>query len=175
MRKSPQELTVRDVVREAGVSPGAFYKCFPDKDSLLTTVVEEIIIPFRIIVRSIRNTSTTAREFLELSLRSGSNLMRDTEELNHMTVQSQYSFRRYAYMPHIVGPCLSDVQEDLENGIKSGKFKEHDTEAFALIYLSIIMDMFVQSAVFPEDVEEAVSFHIEFMASMIEPDENAEC
>ena len=62
--------SVRDVVRETDLATGTFYNYFPDKESVLRALVDEITVEARARVRTARAAATTLEEFVSRGFRA---------------------------------------------------------------------------------------------------------
>jgi AcrR family transcriptional regulator len=62
-------ISLREVTRAAGIVPAAFYRHFPDMDSLGVALVEESLEPLRVALRSVRAGLTDSDEIIEGSVR----------------------------------------------------------------------------------------------------------
>jgi AcrR family transcriptional regulator len=56
--------SVRDIVRRTDLASGTFYNYFPDKESVLRALVDEIAVEARARVRAARAAATTLEEFV---------------------------------------------------------------------------------------------------------------
>jgi len=67
-RHSLSGLSLREVTRAAGVVPAAFYRHFPDLDSLGVALVEESLEPLRATLRTVRAGLTDSGEIIRRSV-----------------------------------------------------------------------------------------------------------
>ena len=56
--------SVRDIVRPTGLATGTFYNYFPDKESVLRELVDDIADEARARVRAARRSATTVEDFV---------------------------------------------------------------------------------------------------------------
>ena len=56
--------SVRDIVRRTDLATGTFYNYFPDKESVLRALVDEIAVEARARVRAARTAATTVEGFM---------------------------------------------------------------------------------------------------------------
>src|SRR5689334_18944080 len=61
-------LSLREVAREAGVVPNAFYRHFSDMDTLGLALVEEVTLTLRRLLRQVREVGLPTREIVRRSV-----------------------------------------------------------------------------------------------------------
>ncbi len=74
-------LSLREVTRSAGVVPAAFYRHFPDLDSLGVALVEESLEPLRAMLRTVRAGLTDSDEIIRRSVEALAQQVREHRDL----------------------------------------------------------------------------------------------
>ncbi len=112
--------TVRDIVRESGLSPGTFYNYFEDKDAVFRDVIAEVVDELRVRLRRARKTATDAHEFLHQAFLTYFMLFREQPQLMTLIERNQAAVRHLVGEGHIVSELFSELAADLMQAIEDG-------------------------------------------------------
>jgi AcrR family transcriptional regulator len=150
--------TIRDIVRGTGLAAGTFYNYFPDKESVLRALMEDVATEVRGLVRAARQASPDLPSFVESGFRayftflSSNPLMFEMLRRNGGTIRAMYD-------EPAIGAGTTELVEDLRAGIAAGLVPELDAEYMA----GAMVGAAFETAVLmlerePADVEGAVAF-----------------
>jgi TetR/AcrR family transcriptional regulator, fatty acid biosynthesis regulator len=111
-------LSLREVAREAGISPAAFYRHFADMDALALVLVDEVGLSLRKLMRQSRQRAGKGRSVFRVSIDTFMEFLRDSPNLFRLLLGerlgSSPAFRKafHAEIERFVG----ELTEDLERG-----------------------------------------------------------
>lgn len=150
--------TVRDVIRRTGLAAGTFYNYFPDKESVLQALLDEIGADARARVRAARTSATTTEEFVTRGFRAYFEwLAEDRVKANFMR-RNAGTIRIVADEP-VLGAGVEELAEDLRAGIAAGRLPAMDVEYMAAAMVGAGWEVGVRMLDHdPIDVEAAVAF-----------------
>ncbi|WP_253828876.1 TetR family transcriptional regulator [Prauserella aidingensis] len=83
-------LSLREITKQAGVVPTAFYRHFESMDELGVTLVEESMRTLRTMIRGARNTPDGSADLIRASVRTLSEHVRSHEEHYWFLVRERY-------------------------------------------------------------------------------------
>jgi AcrR family transcriptional regulator len=160
--------TVRDVIRRTGLASGTFYNYFPDKESVLRALVEEIAREARRLTRAARRESTSLEAFVEDGFRAYFELLaRDRETF--LFVRRNAGTIRSLFDDPSIWAGARELSEDLRQAIDAGAFGELDTEYMAAAMVGAGFELAVRLLERePPDVEGATRFATELFLGGIE-------
>lgn len=150
--------TVRDIVRRTDLASGTFYNYFPDKESVLRALVEDVAVEVRALVRDARRAATDLDSFVESGFRAYFEYLA-ADPLMFELLRRNAGTIRALYDEPAVGAGAVDLEEDLRAGIAAGLVPQHDVEymsrsmvgaGFEIAILMLERD--------PVDVDGAVAF-----------------
>jgi len=150
--------SVRDIVRRTELAAGTFYNYFPDKESVLRALVDEIAVEARSRVRAARAAATTLEAFVADGYRAYFGfLARDPAAVSLM--RRNAGTIRALFDEPALGAGTAELRADLEAGVRAGALPAHDTELMAAAMVGVAVEVgLTMVARDPIDVERAVRF-----------------
>lgn len=150
--------TVRDVIRRTDLAAGTFYNYFPDKESVLRALVDEIATEATARTTSARRRSTTLREFVEQGFRAYFGLLVDDPDTFRVMRRNAGTIRSMFDEP-AVGAGTEQLEADLRAAIRAGIVPDHDARLMAAAMVGAGFEIAVRMLESePPDVEAAVAF-----------------
>jgi AcrR family transcriptional regulator len=148
---------VRDIVRRTDLASGTFYNYFPDKESVLRALVDEIAVEARARVRAARAAATTLEAFVADGYRAYFEfLARDPSTVALM--RRNAGTIRTLFDEPALGAGIAELRADLEAGVAAGTLPPHDTELMAAAMVGSAVEVGIAMvAADPIDVERAVA------------------
>jgi AcrR family transcriptional regulator len=122
--------SVRDVVRRTDLASGTFYNYFPDKESVLRALVDEIAVGARARVRAARAAATTREAFVADGFRAYFAFLAEDPQTVRLISRNAGTIRTLFDEPAL-GAGIVELREDLEAGIAAGLLPPHDTGLMA--------------------------------------------
>lgn len=141
--------TIRDIVRESGLSPGTFYNYFESKEAVLGEWIQELAGEVRARVRAARAAARDPRSFLEDAYRAYFEVFTSDAVTLQMVARNQNIFRGVVFgadhggfevltgsetsLP--VKGIFEDLETDLQAAIRYGLFPEFpvDLATYAMV------------------------------------------
>ncbi|MEP6954500.1 MAG: TetR/AcrR family transcriptional regulator [Solirubrobacteraceae bacterium] len=150
--------SVRDIVRSTGLATGTFYNYFPDKESVLRALVDEIAAEARARVRAARRSAATLEDFVAGGFRAYLEFIASDPATVALMRRNAGTIRTLFGDPAL-GAGADELRADLADGVASGALPPHDTElmAAAMVGAGVEVGMRMVERE-PLDVEEAVMF-----------------
>ena len=151
--------SVRDIVRSTGLATGTFYNYFPDKESVLRELVDDIAAEARARVRAARRVGGHALEdFVAGGFRAYLEFIASDPGTVGLMRRNAGTIRTLFGEPAL-GAGADELRADLADGVASGALPPHDTElmAAAMVGAGVEVGMRMVERE-PLDVEEAVMF-----------------
>ncbi len=141
--------TIRDIVRESGLSPGTFYNYFESKEAVLAELVQELAGLVRARVREARAAAEDPRSFMEDAYRAYFEVFAADPETLQMVARNQNVFRSVVFgadhggfeivpgadSSRPVRGIFEDLETDLAAAIRYGLFPEFpvDLATYAMV------------------------------------------
>ena len=149
--------SVRDIVRRTDLASGTFYNYFPDKESVLRALVDEIAIEARARVRAARAAAGTLEAFVADGYRAYFEfLARDPSTVALM--RRNAGTIRALFDEPALGAGITELRADLEAGVAAGALPPHDTELMAAAMVGSAVEVgLAMVATDPIDVERSVA------------------
>jgi AcrR family transcriptional regulator len=149
--------SVRDIVRRTDLASGTFYNYFPDKESVLRALVDEIAIEARARVRAARAAARTLEAFVADGYRAYFEfLARDPSTVALM--RRNAGTIRALFDEPALGAGITELRADLEAGVAAGALPPHDTELMAAAMVGSAVEVgLAMVATDPIDVERSVA------------------
>jgi len=122
--------SVRDIVRATDLATGTFYNYFPDKESVLRALLDEITVTARARVRAGRAQAATVEEFVSGGFRAYFEFLADDPATLALTRRNAGTIRMMFGEPTL-GAGTEELRVDLEAAIASGALPPHDSELMA--------------------------------------------
>ena len=122
--------SVRDIVRRTDLASGTFYNYFPDKESVLRALVDEIAVGARARVRTARAEATTLEAFVADGFRAYFAFLAAGPADGSLMRRNAGTIRTLFDEPAL-GAGIVELREDLDAGVAAGLLPAHDTGLMA--------------------------------------------
>jgi len=150
--------SVRDIVRGTDLASGTFYNYFPDKESVLRALVDEIAVGARARVRAARAAATTLEAFVADGFRAYFAFLAEDPQTVRLISRNAGTIRTLFDEPAL-GAGIAELRADLDAGIASGLLPSHDTELMAAAMVGAAVEVGLAAvAREPIDVDAAAGF-----------------
>ncbi|HSD76092.1 MAG TPA: helix-turn-helix domain-containing protein, partial [Solirubrobacteraceae bacterium] len=150
--------SVRDIVRRTDLASGTFYNYFPDKESVLRALVDEIAGEARRRVRAARLAADSVEGFVGDSYRAYFALLAEDPETFALMRRNAGTIRTLFDEP-AVGASMAELREDLDAGIAAGALPPHDSGLMAAAMVGAGLEVGVRMVERePLDVDAAAAF-----------------
>jgi AcrR family transcriptional regulator len=151
--------TVRDVVRRTDLATGTFYNYFPDKESVLRAIVDDIASEVRARVRSRRQEASSLEEFVGGSFRAYLEFLVEDPDVFAFLRRNAGTIRT-VHGEASVGAGVDELRADLEAAIAAGIVPPHDAGLLAAAMIGAGLEIGVRLLERDEvDVDAAVAFY----------------
>jgi AcrR family transcriptional regulator len=149
--------SVRDIVRATDLATGTFYNHFPDKESVLRALVDEIAVEARARVRAARAAATTVEAFVAEGFRAYFEFLVEDPETVALMRRNAGTIRTMFDEPAL-GAGIEELREDLEAAIAAGRIPQHDADLMAAAMVGAAVEVGLRMVDRePIDVERAVA------------------
>jgi AcrR family transcriptional regulator len=150
--------SVRDVVRETDLATGTFYNYFPDKESVLRALVDEITDEARARVHEARMAATTLEDFVAGGFRAYFELLAEDPDTVALMRRNSGTIRAMFDEPAL-GAGIEELRADLETAVTQGRIPPHDADLMAVAMVGAGVELGLHMVERdPPDVERAVAF-----------------
>jgi AcrR family transcriptional regulator len=150
--------SVRDVVRETDLATGTFYNYFPDKESVLRALVDEITDEARARVHAARMAATTLEGFVSGGFRAYFELLAEDPDTVALMRRNSGTIRAMFDEPAL-GAGIDELRADLETAVTQGRIPPHDADLMAVAMVGAGVEIGLHMVERdPPDVERAVAF-----------------
>ncbi len=150
--------SVRDVVRETDLATGTFYNYFPDKESVLRALVDEITVEARARVRTARMAATTLEGFVSGGFRAYFEFLAEDPDTVALMRRNSGTIRAMFDEPAL-GAGIEELRADLETAVTQGRIPPHDADLMAVAMVGAGVEIGLHMVERdPPDVERAVIF-----------------
>jgi AcrR family transcriptional regulator len=150
--------SVRDIVRETDLATGTFYNYFPDKESVLRALVDEIADEARARVRAARMAAATLEGFVSGGFRAYFEFLAEDPETVALMRRNSGTIRTMFGEPAL-GAGIAELRADLETAVTAGRIPPHDADLMAVAMVGAGVEMGLHMVERePPDVERAVAF-----------------
>ncbi|MET0602339.1 MAG: TetR/AcrR family transcriptional regulator [Baekduia sp.] len=122
--------SVRDIVRGTDLATGTFYNYFPDKESVLTALLDETAGEARLRVRAARRGGTTLDAFVRDGFRAYFDFLIEDRATSELLSRNAGTIRALFDEPSLVAG-VEELAEDLRAGVEAGLIPDHDVEYMA--------------------------------------------
>ncbi len=112
--------TIRDIVRESGLSPGTFYNYFNDKETVFTHLLRDLIMEVQARVREARAQAGTAREFIADAFRVYFEVFARDKEMLLLIARNQSVLRSVIFEGDLISALIEDLESDLTRARDAG-------------------------------------------------------
>jgi AcrR family transcriptional regulator len=149
--------SVRDIVRGTDLATGTFYNYFPDKETVLRALVDEIAVEARARVRAARTAATTLDGFVADGFRAYFEFLVEDPETVRLMRRNAGTIRTMFDEPAL-GAGIEELREDLEAAIAAGRIPHHDADLMAAAMVGAGVEVGLRMVERePLDVERAVA------------------
>jgi AcrR family transcriptional regulator len=149
--------SVRDIVRGTDLATGTFYNYFPDKETVLRALVDEIAVEARARVRAARMAATTLEGFVADGFRAYFEFLVEDPETVRLMRRNAGTIRTMFDEPAL-GAGIEELREDLEAAIAAGRIPRHDADLMAAAMVGAGVEVGLRMVERePLDVERAVA------------------
>jgi AcrR family transcriptional regulator len=150
--------SVRDIVRRTDLASGTFYNYFPDKESVLRALVDEIAVGARARVREARAAATTREAFVADGFRAYFAFLAEDPRTVRLISRNAGTIRTLFDEPAL-GAGIVELREDLKAGVAGGLLPAHDTGLMAAAMVGAAVEVGLATvAREPIDVERSAGF-----------------
>jgi len=150
--------SVRDVVRETDLATGTFYNYFPDKESVLRALVDEITVEARARVRTARLAATTLEGFVSGGFRAYFEFLAEDPDTVAL-MRRNFGTIRTMFDEPALGAGIDELRADLETAVTRGRIPPHDADLMAMAMVGAGVEIGLHMVERdPPDVERAVNF-----------------
>jgi AcrR family transcriptional regulator len=150
--------SVRDVVRETDLATGTFYNYFPDKESVLRALVDEITDEARARVHAARMEATTLEGFVSGGFRAYFELLAEDPDTVALMRRNSGTIRAMFDEPAL-GAGIEELRADLETAVTQGRIPPHDADLMAVAMVGAGVELGLHMVERdPPDVKRAVDF-----------------
>lgn len=122
--------TVRDIVRGTDLATGTFYNYFPDKETVLTALLDETAGEARQRVREARRGGVTLEAFVRDGFRAYFDFLLEDRVTSELLSRNAGTIRALFDEPSLVAG-VEELVEDLRAGVQAGLIPDHDVEYMA--------------------------------------------
>ena len=122
--------SVRDIVRRTDLATGTFYNYFPDKESVLRALVDEIAVEARARVRAARAAATTVEGFMADGFRAYFEFLVEDPDTVALMRRNAGTIRTMFDEPAL-GAGIDELRADLEAAVAAGRIPLHDADLMA--------------------------------------------
>ncbi len=156
--------TIRDIVRESGLSPGTFYNYFDSKEEVMRELIRELAAAVRSRIREARRRATTSRSFIEDAYLAYFEAVAEDRLNLQMLARNQDIFRALVFSgtgaknkkdAAAIQGIVSELAADLEGAIKAGLFPDIDVRLATHAIIGAGFELLVQMAAASESKKKA--------------------
>ena len=150
--------SVRDIVRRTELASGTFYNYFPDKESVLRALVDQIVVGARARVRAERAGAATIEAFVADGFRAYFAFIAEDPQTVRLISRNAGTIRTLFDEPAL-GAGIAELREDLDAGVAAGILPPHDTALMAAAMVGAAVEVgLAMVARDPVDVEGSAAF-----------------
>ena len=122
--------SVRDIVRHTDLATGTFYNYFPDKESVLRALVDEIATEARARVHAARLAADSPAGFVAGGFRAYFEFLAEDRETLALMRRNAGTIRTMFDEPAL-GAGIEELRADLEAAVAAGRIPHHDADLMA--------------------------------------------
>ena len=150
--------SVRDIVRRTDLASGTFYNYFPDKESVLRALVDEIAVEARARVRAARAAAVGLEAFVADGFLAYFAFLAQDPQTVSLIARNAGTIRTMFDEPAL-GAGIAELRSDLDAGIAAGVLPQHDTGLMAAAMVGAAVEVgLAMVARDPVDVERSAEF-----------------
>jgi AcrR family transcriptional regulator len=160
--------TVRDIVRRTDLATGTFYNYFPDKESVLRALFDEVAAEARARIRAGRQSAPSLAEFVRRGFGAYYEFLAEDRRMFDLLRRNAGTIRTLFDEPGLLAG-VGELEEDMRAAIAAGAMPELDVElmARAMVGAGFEVGVLMLEGDQP-DVERAVTFVTELFLGGIE-------
>lgn len=152
------QASIRDIIRRTDLASGTFYNYFPDKESVLRALVDEITDEARARVHEARMAATTLEGFVSGGFRAYFELLAEDPDTVALMRRNSGTIRAMFDEPAL-GAGIEELRADLETAVTQGRIPPHDADLMAVAMVGAGVEIGLRMLERdPPDVERAVAF-----------------
>lgn len=160
--------TVRDIVRRTDLATGTFYNYFPDKESVLRALFDEVAAEARARIRAARQRAPTLEEFVRRGFGAYYEFLAEDRRMFDLLRRNAGTIRTLFDEPGLLAG-VGELEEDLRAAIIAGAMPELDVELMARAMVGAGFEVGVLMLEGdPPDVDHAVAFVTDLFLGGIE-------
>ncbi|MCD6726198.1 MAG: TetR/AcrR family transcriptional regulator [Solirubrobacteraceae bacterium] len=160
--------SVRDVIRRTDLASGTFYNYFPDKESVLHALIDEIAVEARTRVRAARRDAGTAESFIAAGFRAYFAYLAE-DPLRLDLLRRNAGTIRAMFEDPSVGAGVDELRDDLAAAVSVGLMPAHDTALMATAMMGAALEVGFRMLDEPEPrIERAVALLTTVFAAGLE-------
>ncbi|WP_019585565.1 TetR/AcrR family transcriptional regulator [Deinococcus apachensis] len=146
---------MRDVARASGVTPGALYHHYPNKEALLVAAIEEVLAGEADALEQLLPAALPAPEALLRLLRYGLTNLQGHEVLRRAALELPDPHRARVQF-FFARSLFARVEQVLRVGVERGELRPHDTAVSGWTFLSVLSGLAEVPQGVTADLPEAV-------------------
>jgi AcrR family transcriptional regulator len=160
--------TVRDIVRRTDLATGTFYNYFPDKESVLRALFDEVAAEARARIRTARQPAPTLEAFVRRGFGAYYEFLAEDRRMFDLLRRNAGTIRTLFDEPGLLAG-VGELEEDLRATVAAGAMPEVDVELMARAMVGAGFEVGVLMLEGdPPDVERAVTFVTDLFLGGIE-------
>jgi AcrR family transcriptional regulator len=160
--------TVRDIVRRTDLATGTFYNYFPDKESVLRALFDEVAAEARARIRAGRRSAPSPEEFVRRGFGAYYEFLAEDRRMFDLLRRNAGTIRTLFDEPGLLAG-VGELEEDMRTAIAAGAMPDLDVELMARAMVGAGFEVGVLMLEGdPPDVQRAVTFVTELFLGGIE-------
>lgn len=150
--------SIRDIVRRTDLATGTFYNYFPDKESVLRALLDDVAREIRERVRAARLSADTPEAFIKGGFRAYYEFLAEDRRLFEVLRRNAGTIRAMFDEP-VLGAGTEELAADIRTGIEAGHLPDVDADLLAAAMFGAGFEIGVRMLERePLDVDAAVDF-----------------
>ncbi|MBE7413225.1 MAG: TetR/AcrR family transcriptional regulator [Leptospiraceae bacterium] len=127
-----ENCTIRDIVRESGLSPGTFYNNFKDKETIFKLLTENLMHEVRVKTGEVKKRSKTAHSFIKEAYKAYLEVFTKDPYLLKVVERNQVMFRTSVLEGNQLRGLLYELESSLKWAVKKKLIPPVDVELVSL-------------------------------------------
>lgn len=137
--------SVRDVIRRTDLAAGTFYNYFPDKESVLRALLDDLALEVGGLTAQARARATSLDAFVEEGFRAFFVFLAE-DPVRCELLRRNAGTVRSLFDGEAIESVLAELGADLQRGIDAGLIPPHDTELMATAMLGSAFEVGMRAA-----------------------------
>ncbi len=158
-----ENCSIRDIVRESGLSPGTFYNNFKNKESIFKLLTENLMHEVRVKTGQAKKKSKTGKSFIKDAFKAYLEVFAKDPSILKMVERNQVMFRTSVMEGSQLKGLLYDLESSLKWAIEKSLIPKIDVE---LVSLSMAGAGFEMLAKLSRNPDSSVDELAEFLAAL---------